>query len=139
MLEIKGDLFEQEGWIAITTNGVVKRDHRLVMGAGIAKYARDKWRDIDLLFGKYVKENGNIPCPLEYIKVISFPTKHHYKENSSIELIKSSALWIKKWADKKSIDKIYLSRVGCGMGNLNWDHVKSVICEILDDRFIVVY
>lgn len=53
--------------IVITTNGVVKQDGKLVMGAGIAKYARDNLSDmsnrhqypsIDIALGKIVSCRG---------------------------------------------------------------------------------
>lgn len=138
MLEKQGDLFKQQGWIAIPTNGIVKADCRLVMGAGVAKYARNTYKDIDLFWGKHVKEKGNTPCAIVEHMLISFPTKHHYKDPSSMDLIKVSALLIKDLVDKQKIEELHLPRVGCGLGGLMWNDVHDVLNEIFDNRFIAV-
>lgn len=39
---------------------------------------------------------------------------------------------------KMSLTNIYLPRLGCGCGKLEWDTVREVIKPILDDRFIVI-
>jgi hypothetical protein len=139
MLEISGDLFAQDGWIAIPTNGIVKADSRLVMGAGLAKEANLRWTDIDLIFGKHVQEHGNVPCAVDSLRVISFPTKEHFKYNSSIYTIERSACCIRRMVDYKKIEKLYLPKVGCGFGKLSWNNVKAALEEwFKDDRFVVV-
>ena len=62
MKELIQDIWEVKcDFLCITTNGIVKKDGRLVMGAGIAKEARDRCVDInlDLYLGSLVTEHGN--------------------------------------------------------------------------------
>ncbi len=76
---------------------------------------------------------------LSFINVITFPTKHNWKDNSDIELIKTSCKQITEVCNKFNIGTCYIPPVGCGCGNLNWtDEVEPIISNLLDDRFIAV-
>lgn len=46
--------------ICITTNGFVKRSGAAVMGAGVAKQAKERWRFIDYTLGQYINLFGNV-------------------------------------------------------------------------------
>ena len=145
------DIFEiaQNGdAICITTNGIVKTDGCAVMGAGIALQA-NKMFHLDRKLGGYIKRYGNRPFNLGKIKrekdnavitLFSFPTKHHFKEDSNINLILNSAIEIKIMADKFKINNVYTVPPGCGLGNLNYQNtVKPWLEQIFDsDNFIVV-
>lgn len=149
MREITGDFFahmkDYDG-LCFTSNNIVKPNGELVMGAGIAKQFRDRWPDLPGKFGKKVKifnrpfailhelSNGDIKW------IINFPTKHHYSEDSNIHLIMSSAHNLVRLMDKESINKVLLTRPGCGRGNLSWENqVKPVISEIFkDDRVTII-
>lgn len=75
---------------------------------------------------------------LSFINIITFPTKHNWKDNSDIELIKTSCKQITEVCDKFKIELCYIPPVGCGCGNLRWEEVEPVISKLLDDRFILV-
>lgn len=148
-----GNIFElpQNGEaVCVTTNGIVKPNGEAVMGAGIALEANDYFNLAPKL-GKYITQYGNRAFNLGqyqrlYINnqatftIFSFPTKHHFKENSDITLICKSAEQLVEMCNKFRISKCYLTRPGCGCGKLNWEStVKPWLSQILDDRFIVVY
>ena len=40
--------------------------------------------------------------------------------------------------DSKKSVKIYLPKVGCGNGKLDWKNVELILDKYLDERFIVV-
>ncbi len=136
------DIWQYDSWDTfrcITTNGVVnKNNNKLVMGKGIALEAKERYPNLPEKLGKYVLQYGNRPfiCFDEYI--ISFPTKHHYSQNSDIQLITFSANKIVEIVNKFNIKRVLLTRPGCGNGNLKWDEVKSIISKIFDDRFTVL-
>jgi len=100
-------LWTRNDLLIFTSNSVVRKDGRLVMGKGIAKVVRDnlepiaKQCDIDEYYGSLVKEYGNRPFivrttafGLEFLNepqyIMSFPTKHHWRDKSSLELIRKS-------------------------------------------------
>ena len=77
-----GDIWSEDGAadaIVVTTNGFVTKDGRGVMGAGIAKQAKDRFPGIEEELGKHLRANGNVPGIIgetaDGTKIVSFPTK----------------------------------------------------------------
>ncbi len=138
------------GVILVTTNGIVKTDGRAVMGAGIAKQVRDRWAGIDKELGDRIIIGGNKPYILgiyniedHLVLICSFPTKHHWKDNSDMQLIENSASLINE-ISKKDYSEWFEKGVitvpaGCGNGGLRWEYVKKVIEPHFDDRFTVCF
>lgn len=166
MQELEKDLFESMldngvDAICITTNGNYTGQGMAVMGAGCAKEAKERYPKLQVNLGKYLKLMGsNIPYIIgavdfkgKYLDVkaedvvnknfkcliISFPTKNHFKEDSSLELIEQSCKLLMEMADKFKLKKIMIPRPGGGLGKLNWQEVKSKISNLLDERFIIVH
>lgn len=139
MLIAKGDLwtFPAE-YRLITTNGVVKPNGRLVMGAGVALQCVQKYPGIDLILGGWVKQYGNRAFICKEHGVITFPTKHHFLTNSCEALIIKSAKEIVNIVDKYKINSVVSSRPGCGNGGLRWESVRLLIDTVFDKRFTIV-
>lgn len=145
MLEKTGNIWESGAdIICVTTNGIVKKDGRLVMGAGIARVARDKYPDFDYYLGECVRAFGNKPhlysLPDAIGMLCSFPTKHHWKEDSDLNLIEESCKELVQITNKTEEVfgrpiRVALTRPGCGCGSLWWEDVKPVIERYLDERF----
>lgn len=121
----------------ITTNGILKKDESLVMGAGIALQAARKFPDLPKIIGFYVKKNGNKPVFLSNYKLITFPTKNHWKDNSDIKLITQSAELIVEIVNYLKLERILSPPPGCGNGNLKWEKVKPILNKIFDERFTI--
>lgn len=142
MRYITGDLFTYPtDAICITTNGILNNKNELVMGAGVALTAKLNFPGLPRTWGEYVKKYGNVPGIIVecYPYLVSFPTKHHWKDKSDIALIKQSAEKLVEIANHWHLKTITLPRPGCGNGGLNWEkQVKPVLDNIFDDRFIVV-
>lgn len=141
MLEVNGNIWDYTGpndIICVTTNGIVNKVGRLVMGKGIALEACYKRPDLPQKLGNLVKAFGNCPNLLLEEKIMSFPTKNHWIDNSDLSLIKRSAQIAQIIAEDNKELKFYLPRPGCGNGNLKWEDVKPVIAEILSDSFTIV-
>jgi hypothetical protein len=143
MREIFGNIWEIKcDAICITTNGVIRNDGKAVMGAGIAKQAKDKFPGIDDLLGAFLKLGGNnVHLILEAPNtpaLVSFPTKNDWIDNSPLELIIRSSRQLVELTDQKGWGKVVLPRPGCGNGNLDWNVVKCQIETILNDRFFVI-
>lgn len=141
MLESKGDLWDSKYdtyYRCITTNGILNSKGELIMGAGIALQAKQKYPDLSSRLGKLVKESGNHPYIFPEYKIISFPTKNHWKDKSHIGLIIRSCNELVIIANDENIKSIILPQPGCGNGGLLWSEVKPIISKILDDRFTVL-
>lgn len=131
--------------VCITTNGIVDKYGNAVMGKGIALQAKNLFH-CEKKLGDYLKQYGNRAFNLGSYKrdgqiftLFSFPTKHHWKEDSDVTLICKSAEQLVEMCNKFNITKCYLPPVGCGAGNLKWNNVEPWLSVILDDRFIVVF
>lgn len=139
MLENKGDLWSYiSDYKCITTNGIVKSNGELTMGRGIALDAKQRYPDLPKILGEKVKEFGNYPFIVREHKIISFPTKNHWKDKSHIGLIMRSCNELVIIANDENIKSIVLPQPGCGNGGLLWSEVKPIISKILDDRFTVL-
>ena len=142
--------FHEAGhWVCVTTNGVVGKKG-LVMGKGVALEASTRFPDLKEKWGEMVQELGNIPVP--YMgRLLSFPTKHHWRDNSDIDLIAKSAHGLAKWLpfikgscgrQQQPFLPICLPMVGCGNGNLDWNsQVLPVLSSILtsDDYLAITH
>ena len=132
--------------VCFTSNGVLNKWGELVMGAGVAKAFKERWQGIPRLMGILVQTNGNICQPISAvpgycddlrIEIVAFPTKHHWRNPSDIELIKQSALRLVALTDDKGWRRVYLPFPGTGCGGLCKEDVRAVLSPILDDRFII--
>ena len=117
-----GNLLEQSGNIGITTNNIVKRNGDLVMGAGIAKGARDMHPSVANAFGTKVSNKHIVQycITIDNKHLWSIPTKYHFKDPSSLILIEQSMIEIKRFLDNGIIDNIKLPLLGCNNGKLDW-------------------
>lgn len=145
MKELKGNLFEiTADVICITTNGIVKKNGEAVMGAGIALELRNRAPLFPKIFGDKLKKDGNhvsmfLVTQINGRKVVTFPVKHHFKDEACLELIERSCKELVDLVDKFEFDQICLPKPGCGAGKLNWKTQVKPICEkYFDDRFFIV-
>lgn len=136
----------------VTTNGIIRKDGLAVMGAGIAKYARDNLAGIDAVLGSMLTKYGNhayflgsftdmhrqIKSLAPSIFVVSMPTKNDWRDPSDINLIKQSAHELMALANRNNLRKLYLPAPGCSNGRLDYiSDVRPTISGILDNRFTV--
>lgn len=122
-----------------------------VMGKGIAlqfkkaypnnfkaysQACKDKQIDIGKLF---VTKDGNVSTGEKYI--INFPTKKNWRKPSEYEYIEKGLEDLVKIIDKYQINSIAIPPLGAGNGGLDWQRVKNIITNYLDqvDVEILVY
>lgn len=153
MIEIQntGSLFylsqnEHEAAV-VTTNGVIRKNGDAVLGKGQALEAKKLVPGLEHQLGEYLRRYGNRAFYMGVHRVgdrltslVTFPTKHHYRDNSDLNLIMRSAIQLKEIAAKFQLSKIYLPPVGCGLGKLDYEkQVRPVLNQVLDDdQFVVV-
>ncbi len=136
---VNGDLYTfPANYRCVTTNGIVRENGCLVMGKGCALDAKQKYPNIDKKLGDFVTKYGNRVFLCLPEKIISFPTKEHWKDKSSVALIIKSAGQLVDLCNKFHLDNIVLPAPGCGNGQLRWSNIKPILEDILDDRFTVV-
>lgn len=140
MREVAGNIWDywvKGGWVVIPTNGVVKADGCAVMGAGLALQASVRFPRLSTELGSMIREYGNDLYSFVKYRLITFPTKHHWRNRSDINLIEDSTKELILLAPSADI---YLPRLGCGNGGLSWEEVEPILDRILGDdpRFNVV-
>lgn len=142
MKYINANLWDVEADLKlITTNGAVRRDGACVMGRGCALEAKIRYPGLEYKLGDLIGRHGNRVMRLgRYNGVVlaSFPVKHHWREEADPELIARSARQLVALADKFGCERIALPRPGCGNGRLRWARVRTILKDILDDRFTIV-
>jgi hypothetical protein len=138
------DFYDQGHWVVITTNGMVKKDGTAVMGRGVARDAAQRFPELPAHLGAAIKQWGNkVSIFMKPPRIISFPVKHHWRDQADPELILESAQYLSQALSRHvepSIFKppVYMVRPGCGNGGLEWSMIRPMLVPILDDRFIVV-
>jgi hypothetical protein len=121
------DAFDKVDHFIITTNAIVKVNGALVMGAGIARQARDKFPGIDQEIGGAVKRAGNRYGLLLGNKLGVFQVKYHFKDPADPELIKYSCSMLRDHALAYPERKYALNFPGIGNGKLQYHDVKTII------------
>ncbi|QQV89551.1 hypothetical protein SJ_133 [Proteus phage SJ_PmiM] len=142
MKEIKGDILNIPcDAICITTNMNIKKNKRAVMGAGIARLFSGKVNNLDLIMAKSLIQHGHV-CRIltkhNNINLISFPTKYNWYDKSDPSLIRKSALELMDIVSNNDFKRVLLPKPGCSNGGLNWNDIKPMLIDILDDRIHII-
>lgn len=122
----------------ITTNATIKKNGSLVMGAGIARQARDKFLGVDLALGRIISgldgDYGLLVSPQwPSKKLAAFQTKRHWREPSEVDLIVLSTNHLLGWALRHPDCRIALNFPGIGHGGLSRADVLNIV-EILPNN-----
>jgi hypothetical protein len=140
MRELEGDIwnFWREGnWIVIPTNGSVTKRGLCVMGRGLALQAKHKFPMLPNLLGTGIKSIGNVVIAFPKFRLFSFPVKRDWWEKARLTLVEKSAQSLGEINIKVPFP-IYLPKVGCGNGGLQWCDVKPVLEKYLVETIFIV-
>lgn len=66
--------------------------------------------------------------------IVNFPTKNHWKEKSQITYIETGLSALMEEIRKRSISSIAIPPLGCGLGGLQWEEVRSIIIDIFEQE-----
>lgn len=131
--------------VVIPTNIGFKKDGANVMGAGLAKQARERVGHLDRWYGmlcKACREHTPVcvfpDAPLILFPVKPFNAKHphlSWKQDADPRLIERSLKQLGSMTIRKPVA---IPAVGCGNGNLSHTMIVPVMEQILDDRFTYV-
>jgi hypothetical protein len=149
-----GDLWEmQADLVCVTTNGETNSAGQAIMGAGIAKDAKLRFKGIARVLGQELRAKGNHVhllgtwprdaglFPEREWTVASFPTKHVWRDPSDLALIEQSARELLALLDQHAFRSCGLPRPGCQNGRLSYrSQVKPVLQRVFedDDRIVIV-
>src|SRR4051812_48531648 len=104
--------------ICITTNGFIKKNGSLVMGAGVGGQAQARYPGLPHYWGDCVFKWGQGIWAAEMPDgkfLLSFPVKHNWYEEADLTLIERSARQLQEYVDGNAgFEKVLLPRPGCG-------------------------
>lgn len=137
---VNGDLFRSPAKVLVNTVNVVG-----VMGKGIAK-------DFKLIYPEMFHEYQRL-CESKQLDigrlslyrtphkwVLNFPTKKHWRQPSKLEYIEAGLKAFVRGYASNSITSVAFPPLGCGNGELNWEHqVRPLMIQYLDTLPIEVY
>ena len=141
------DIWSQGFTVCVLTNGDVRRDGLAVMGAGLAKQAVDRKPNIQKKLATALQQFGNTPHWFPAERMISFPTKHNWRDDSDPKLIRKSCLTLVNMVNflipdirKPMKNIVFLPIPGIGLGRLSRDVVIPILeQEIAEcDKIVIV-
>ena len=123
------------------------------MGKGIALMAQHLFPDVceyyqdlcekdEMCMGEpvlYDKPSWTLQRPnKEYVKLLLFPTKQHWKMPGDIVSIEKGLQWLVDNYEKCGIKSLAMPALGCGNGGLNWKDIGPLLYKYLGKMNIPV-
>ena len=129
----KGDLFQSGCEAIVNAVNCVG-----VMGGGIALAFKQKYpemfEDYALICASGELKPGILHTyRVDGLIIINFPTKDKVQFNSEISYIELGLETLKSVIEEDNIKSIAIPALGSGLGGLNWDDVKPIIINALED------
>lgn len=126
-------------YICITTNSIVKTNGCLVMGAGIAKTAMERNKELPKDFGDQILAKnlaGKFYGLLASGKYLAFQTKLHYKDESPLDVVQQSCNLLNRLAKKYPDKSFGLPYPGINNGRLDPKVVYPFLKDLPDNVFV---
>lgn len=125
--------------ICIPTNGNINKKGAAVMGRGLAFQAMRKFHNLPFMLAAAIKKDGNRTFYFKEFNIYTVPTKHNWSEKSDINLIVKSCEQLISLAEFNQHPTVFIPKLGCGNGQLNWDSVRGRISKFMDqEKFMFV-
>jgi hypothetical protein len=143
MQEVLNDIWKLHKlgfWIVIPTNGFIRNDGTCVMGRGLALQASIKFPNMPKELGNMLQQYGNLIFAFPEYRLFTFPVKYNWWEKADLDLIKKSCkglVTITHYNWSNIPKPVYIPRVGCGNGKLNYNDVKPILEENLNNDFTI--
>ncbi len=147
MIEYKtGDILAEQAEALVNTVNCVG-----VMGRGIALQFKRAFPDNFIAYAALCKKEGMSPGRMFVFKtnrtdlphyIINFPTKRHWKGKSRIEDIETGLEALIGEIQKYNIHSIAIPALGCGLGGLSWEEVRSRMegsLGLLEDVTVTIF
>lgn len=154
LIEI-GDMwsvYDKTDLFIFTANSFITREHKLVMGAGLALEVNSRVPYVARYLGGKILEIGHQPkylgkafLPFQRFyglaiwkrkpeqSVAAFQVKYHFKDYADTELIERSAMILKELAEKYPNARFDMNFPGIGCGHLPESRVRPIISSLPDN------
>lgn len=130
IFEKTGDIFKSGAEVLVNPVNCVG-----VMGAGLAKQFKIRFPEMfegykELCQAGYVCL-GEVSIHRSGIEeprwIVSFPTKHHFRESSELSSITSGLKDLQNVLVKLNVESVAIPALGCGLGGLDYADVRAAI------------
>jgi hypothetical protein len=143
---VTGDLWGELGkaqLLLVTTNSTLSYRGGLVMGAGVARQARDRFPELPGIFADQCWQfgfprYGVLPGAVYGgTRVGAFQTKLHWRDPSPLDLIAESTAKLAAWIQRFDHgQRVALAFPGIGHGSLRVDQVLPIIESLPDNVYV---
>ncbi len=141
---VTGDLWSAwpfTGLLLITTNSIVRPSGALIMGAGVARDARNRFHGLDVALGEAIRRQGDaggrygimVSPKWPEKRIGAFQTKIRPGDNSSLDLIQFATDALAAWCLDHPAIRVDLPFPGIGYGRLSPDEVRPILEAALPD------
>jgi len=133
------DLHAQGMAVVVPTNMCVNGKGEAVMGAGLALQAARRFPWLPKQYGEYLQLG--IPRGIfEEVRLVMVPTKRHWKDPSTLELVEAGVRWLTSQEPLFAVRgwEVAVPPLGCGLGGLKLAQVQPIMEKWLSDRFVLV-
>ncbi len=146
--EVSGDVWDWYArgyWVAVPTNGTVRKDGACVMGRGLALQAARRFPGFQAAVGTWLGVAGNRVGAFPAWRLFSFPVKDNWREPVLLQLIARSVQdltyarhLLARYEPQLAALPVVLPHVGCGNGGLRWELVRLHLWPLGGRDFLVV-
>lgn len=134
----KGDILQSDAEALVNTVNTVG-----VMGKGIALQFKEAFPHNNKVYVKACKEKGLQPGKVLSVwdesllhgrkLIINFPTKVHWRQPSQYDYIERGLPALREVLRSEKVKSVAIPPLGCGHGGLEWNKVRAMIVEALED------
>lgn len=123
----------------------IGKDHRALMGTGLGKRAAAIWPELSASLGRFLEVGGAHVYVMPVTRqpnawTVCVPVRFTFSQKPDMRLIEAGVEELVALANIYPWEKVFLPRLGCGPGGLDWEEtVRPLYKLILDDRFVVVH
>lgn len=129
IIQTDGDLLQSPAFALVNPVNCVG-----VMGAGLAKQFRERYLHNYYMYRqacyrRQIKPGQMFVVLEEERCVINFPTKRHWLDPSTLDIVSLGLDALAMWLTANAIESVAIPALGCGHGGLDWSLVKPLIHE----------
>lgn len=115
-----------------------------VMGKGLALAFKHCFPDIMKKYtyacnDRSLKVGVLLPCRIEGKIILCFPTKHHWRDQSTLSIIQCGLQAFIETYHAIGVTSVSFPKLGCGLGGLDWKQVQPLMEKYLNSLTIPVY
>lgn len=124
------DLQLSGAWVVVPTNRQRRANGDAVMGGGVAKTAAWRHPGLETRYGRALAA-GNDRMAYPRWRILCVPTKDHWKNPSTIDLVTVAVDGVARWCEQNPETFVAVPALGCGLGGLDWEPVRDLLLEVL--------